>query len=65
MNRNHIKAHLIEENVFIVYMHNSILQSALPSAFGTRHLPQKMHDVNNIAREYNIMDINDACHGIK
>ena len=39
------QAHLIKENVLIVYMHDAILQSAFPSALGTRHLQPKTFNV--------------------
>lgn len=32
------ETHLIEQNIFIINVHNAVLQCAFPPAFGPRHL---------------------------
>lgn len=44
------KPHLIEQDVFVVNVHNAILQSALPLALGSSNLNT---EYNIISKDYN------------
>lgn len=41
----YLHAYLVEENVFVVYMHNSILQCAFPPALGSSNLTKEIRSV--------------------